>query len=412
MKFTIKTRYALPIGSKTLEEKIPDLILLAYMTFVYIWNYSIGFSGAIKYGIHFSVAAIFFLLAIFKLKCFLMTSFEKIFLLFIAFCAISIPFALNPSDALSRCETLTIYFIILTLIHIYVVKENKLEWLIFALCFAGIALAIYNFYFYGVGTYLEKLASGKRVGGEIMNVNVIGKFCSFSAIICFWYATYKNKIWYYAPMILCTFIALGVGSRKSLSALILGCCMLYLCKGSLRQKLKGVVMVILFLSAFVMILQLPIFERTAQRFEGFVAIFSDSDRVQDTDHSTYLRTLLIKHGLEDFKDSPLMGVGINNAHYLGIKYTGYDFYMHNNYVELLVSIGIIGAVIYYLLLFYPLIKLFRPALNHDGTAILLEVFLVLNLILDVGQVTYANIDNYFLILAAHVKARQLRLQGT
>ena len=88
-------------------------------------------------------------------------------------------------------------FIILTLIHIYVVKENKLEWLIFALCFAGVALAIYNFYFYGVGTYLEKLASGKRVGGEIMNVNVIGKFCSFSATICFWYATYKNKIWYY-----------------------------------------------------------------------------------------------------------------------------------------------------------------------------------------------------------------------
>ena len=412
MKLTIKTRYAFPNLSATVYEKFPDLILLAYLTFVYIWNYSIGFSGAIKYGIHFSIAAIFFLLAIFKLKCVLVTTFEKFFLLFIAFCAISIPFALHPSEALDRCITLTIYFLILTSIHIYIAKKNKLEWLIFALGFAGIALAIYNFYFYGVGNYLSALASGKRVGGEIMNVNVIGKFCSFSAIICFWYAAYKNKIWYYAPMILCTFISLGVGSRKSLFALILGCCMLYLFKGNLRQKLKNVVMMILFLCAFAMILQLPIFERTAQRFEGFVAVFSSSDRVQETDHSTYLRTLLIKHGLEEFKDSPLMGVGINNAHYLGIKYTGYDFYMHNNYVELLVSIGIIGTMIYYLLLLYPLIKLFHPALNHDATAILLEVFLVLDLILDVGQVTYSNIDNYFLILAAHIKARQLRLQGT
>ena len=172
-------------------------------------------------------------------------------------------------------------------------------------------------------------------------------------------------------MILCTFIALGVGSRKSLSALILGFCLLYLFKGNLRDKLKSVVMLILFLSAFLMVLQLPIFERTTSRFE---AMFNSSAMV---DNSTYLRSLLVERGLEEFVSSPLMGVGIANTTFLGLKYTGYYFYMHNNYVELLVSVGIIGTAIYYFLVLYPLIKLFKPALRQEQMAILLEVILLL-----------------------------------
>ena len=102
-----------------------------------------------------------------------------------------------------------------------------------------------------------------------------------------------------------------------------------------------------------------------------------------------------------------MGVGIANTTFLGLKYTGYYFYMHNNYVELLVSVGIIGTAIYYLLLLYPLIKLFKPALRQDQMAILLEVLLLLMLFLDFGEVTYDSIETYFWILAAHVRVKEL-----
>ena len=401
MKLTLKTQFALPTTQEVLYEKFPDIVLLAYMVFVYVWNYSVGFNPVIKYGIHAAALVVFFLLAIFKFKCVIISSFEKNFLLFIAFCCVSIFFAISQEQAAAKCLNLVVYLLIAGSIHVYITKKNKLEWLMRTLCFGGIALAFYNLYFYGVGNYVSSMLSGNRVGGEIMNLNVIGQFCCFSALICSWYAIYKNKIRYVAPMILCTFIALGVGSRKSLSALVLGFCLLYLFRGNLREKLKNFVMVVLFLSAFLMILQLPIFERTTSRFE---AMFNSSARV---DNSTYLRGLLIEHGLEDFTSSPLMGVGIGNTPFLGVKYTGYEFYMHNNYVELLVSVGIIGTAIYYLLLLYPLIKLFRPALRQDPMAILLEVILLLMLFMDFGEVTYDSIETYFWILAAHVKVKEL-----
>ena len=406
MKLTIKTRYTLPPLNAVLFEKLPDLLLLAYIIFLYVWNYSIGFNEILKYGSHFLALSFFFLLAIFKLRCIIIAPFEKIFFAFVVFCGLSAYFAIDKVSALRTSATLFVYFMILVSIHIYVAKRDKLDWFIFSLCFGGIALALYNFYFYGVGNYLLKLASGLRVGGEITNVNTIGRFCSFSAIICFWYATYKDKVQYYAPMILCTFIALGSGSRKSLVALIFGCCVLYLLKGTLRQKLTGVVRMSVFLIGFMMILQLPLFERVATRFESFLSVFDDSDSTA-VDNSTYLRSMFIKSGLEYFFSSPFMGVGINNAHFIAFRATGYDYYLHNNYVELLASIGIIGTLLYYLLYLYPLAKLLRPALNHDKIAVLFEMFLILDLLLDFGSVSYLNIDNYFLILAAHLKVSQL-----
>lgn len=411
MKFTIKTCYTLPPLEKVLFEKFPDILLFAYVIFLYVWNYSIGLSSVLKYGTHFLVLVFFFLFAIFKLRCIIISPFEKLFLSFIIFCGLSALFAIDRESSLKMCATLFVYFMIMTSIHIYVAKKDKLDWFIFSLCFGGIALALYNFYFYGVGNYLLKLASGIRVGGEITNVNTIGRFCSFSAIICFWYALYKDKVQYYAPMILCTFIALGSGSRKSLVALLFGCCVLYLLKGSLRQKLTGIVRMLIFLIGFMMILQLPLFERISTRFERFASVFDDSSSTA-VDNSTYLRSMFIKYGLEYFLSSPFMGVGINNAHFIAFRATGYDYYLHNNYVELLASIGIIGTLIYYLLYLYPISKLLRPALNHDKAAALLEIFLILDMLLDFAEVSYLNIDNYLLILAAHLKVNQQKSGGT
>ena len=404
MQLKIKTQFELPTTSEIIFGKLPKIFLLIYVTYLFTFNYALDVSGTIKAIINLLAVIFFGALAIFRLKCIFMGVFEKSFLAFLAACVLSIFFAIDSSEAAYRCYALFFIFLLTMFLHAYLRKCDALEFFIFVLCFAGIFLAAYNFYFYGVGTYLSALGS-KRLGVEIMNVNTIGRFCSLATIICFWYAYYKRKFYYLAPMILCAIVSLGVGSRKAVVFLIFGCCLLYLLKGDISQKLKNVVLIIISLAAFVLILQLPMFDRTQERFLSFLALFTGDEPI---DHSTAIRLALIEGGWNDFLASPLMGVGVDNSHFLARRYIGDDYYMHNNFIELLVSVGLIGTIPFYFLRIYPIIKLLRPALNHDETAILFESLLIIFLILDFGQNSYLGTETYLYTLAAYVKISKLR----
>ena len=151
------------------------------------------------------------------------------------------------------------------------------------------------------------------------------------------------------------------------------------------------------------------FARTAERFSSFLALFTGDAPI---DHSTALRMALVEGGWKDFLASPLMGIGLDNSHFLARRYIGDDFYMHNNFIELLVSVGLIGTIPFYFLRIYPIVKLLLPALNHDETAILLESLLITFLILDFGQNSYMGTETYLYTLAAYVKISKLQEVGS
>lgn len=403
MTLTIKKRFTLPTAAEIVFDRLPVFFLLIYVTYLFTFNYALDSIEIVKTIMSLSVLIFFGVYVIFRIRRLVFDVFEKSFALFIGACVLSIFFAINPNEAAYRCVGLIFIFLTTIFIHTYLIKCNKLDEFIFILCFAGIFLAGYNLYFYGPSTYLTTLGS-KRIGAEIMNVNTIGKFCSLAAIICFWYTYYKKKIYFIAPMLLCSMIALGVGSRKSVVFLIIGCCLLFILKGNARQKIKNVILMIMVLAAFVAILQTPIFGRTAERFTQFVFLFTGDAPI---DHSTALRMEMIKGGFEDFLKSPLMGVGIDNTHYLARKYIGEDLYLHNTFVELLASVGLIGTLPFYFLRIYPIVKLVMPVLNHDQTAILIESLLIIYLVLDFGQVSYIGMETYLYTLAGYVKIAQL-----
>ena len=384
-------------------ELFPKTFLLAYLIYFCTFNYALEFSPTLKTVVNLSAMAFFGLFAIFRLKTIYFGVFEKSFALFIAICGLSIFFAIDPDEAAYRCSALVFIFLTVMFIHAYIIKTDGLEFLIFTLCFGGIALAAYNFYYYGPSIYLTTLGS-KRIGTEIMNVNTIGKFCSMSTIICFWYIYYKKKFYYIAPMLMCFLVSLGVGSRKSVVFLILGCCLLYLLKGGARQKMKNLILMTISLAGFIALLQTPLFGRTAERFTTFLFLFTGDEPV---DHSTALRLAMIQGSIQDIIKSPFMGVGIDNTHYLTRKYIGEDFYLHNNFVELLASVGILGTLPFYFMRLYPMFKLIKPVLNHDPQAILLESILIIYTILDFGQVSYNGTETYLYTLAAYIKIANL-----
>lgn len=69
-----------------------------------------------------------------------------------------------------------------------------------------------------------------------------------------------------------------------------------------------------------------------------------------TDASTSTRMLLIQNGLMFFSEHPIMGYGLDGFRtQMGIHFSNVtSYYAHNNYIEILVSGGIVGFILYYL----------------------------------------------------------------
>ena len=102
------------------------------------------------------------------------------------------------------------------------------------------------------------------------------------------------------------------------------------------------------------------------------------------------RMVLVEYGLEWFKDSPVLGHGINNFRVLSNQtpmFMGMNFYAHNNYIELLVDVGIVGFIIYYSCYFYFWKRLKRNIVNNPLKAWIITL-IVVRLFLDMAQVSY------------------------
>src|SRR5699024_3962119 len=89
-----------------------------------------------------------------------------------------------------------------------------------------------------------------------------------------------------------------------------------------------------------------------------------------------------------------LGYGINNYIDLLGAAIGEYAYSHNNYVELLVGVGLIGTVVYYLAFIY----IFRNAIRHLNNYSKFAIVTVITiLIIDYGLVSYNLVYIQFFI---------------
>ncbi|MDD3267588.1 MAG: O-antigen ligase family protein, partial [Burkholderiales bacterium] len=110
------------------------------------------------------------------------------------------------------------------------------------------------------------------------------------------------------------------------------------------------------------------------------------------DISSRIRFEMIEVGKTLFLSKPFLGYGIGSFSIV----SGFDAYSHNNYIELLVGLGIIGMVLYYSMIIYIIYKLFIIRKFIDGNP-LLAILLSL-LVIDYGLVSY-NSPVYQYIIA-------------
>ena len=116
---------------------------------------------------------------------------------------------------------------------------------------------------------------------------------------------------------------------------------------------------------------------------------------------------MVQIGMNLFKQHPFLGVGMDNAKiYTEPAFGVANYYLHNNYVELLADGGMVGLAVYYSIYAVILVKLWKNRDFTTGEFNIVFLILILRLILDYGMVSYESKNTYFYLLIFYLEYKK------
>ena len=159
------------------------------------------------------------------------------------------------------------------------------------------------------------------------------------------------------------------------------------------------------LFVWLVVRNIPATRHLVLRIENIFASINGEKKIVK-ESSTETRMDFIRLGWQQFLESPIWGNGIGCAGYAMQEEYGYVTYLHNNYIEILASGGIIGFFLYYTPYFVLLISFLKRIVhNREKDPILLISFslLITKLVSHFGTVMYySKIEFLFLALLVSV----------
>lgn len=380
------------------DSKILTVLLTLYMASVLLFNANTVLN---------SVSQVLFLAsmggsAVYMMmhgKNFKIERFLEIFALFVLFCFISTIWAEDRNVAISRVITLCQLFLMSLVFTSYMSNYENVDKMLKGFIISGVLCSLTVIGYYGISEYIRLMMLGVRLGGGINNENVIGLYTSTTAVMCFYFAYCKKEKLFYIVMLLPFFVAMGSGSRKALALAVLGVFAITFIQYRREAKLSGFVKLV----AAVAVLAIAV--AVMSKMEIFNVTFSRIEKMFNSvqkDNSTLVREAMIEYGLDYFKQHPYTGIGIANSGIITKSILGRSTYLHNNYVELLATVGIFGTILYYAIYIYLIIELYKLAFReNDDTAVLMLSLMVSNLVMDYGAVSYYSKTTYiYLAMAA------------
>ena len=302
--------------------------------------------------------------------------------------------SINQSTSLTMTRKMVEIAIISNLLIGFIDDKQKADKFYKILVFSGFLLIIRIF----VSVPPSEWFAG-RFGNVLINANRVGLFLAISAISSFYIARVKREKRYYVFLLILLVFVMLTGSRKATVMALGGIVFLiYLNADNITKKVTVVFYgTILIFMGYYLLLNVPIlYNSVGIRLENMVSTFLGSGVV---DNSTRVRRNMIEVGLSLIKEKPLMGYGADTYRYI----SGYGMYSHNNFIELLVGIGVIGTLVYYFNYFYIILKLKNKRKFKFTNAAL--AFIVMLLSMEYGLVSYYDELYHMLIAFAYATTR-------
>lgn len=251
-----------------------------------------------------------------------------------------------------------------------------------------------------------------RIGTSLgLSSNIVGMRLAIGSFICLYFINIKDKHkkLYMFLLIIFSFFCLFTGSRKAVLMLVIGLSSYEILVSKGISFFLRCVFAVLILITFVHFIfnNTYLYNVLGKRFESMI---SQIENTGQTDASVIERNFYIKEAMELFKNKPILGVGGNNfAAYMELINYKHVAYSHNNFTELLSTLGIIGFILYYSAWLSVFIKLVKEFLiNKNNLNLLLVITIGIWIIMDYGNVSYYEV---FHILMLSISFLYLRISN-
>ena len=305
--------------------------------------------------------------------------------------------AYAQSDELSTSQFVPILKILFLLLFLCLVIKNSASLKLYEYSFLAICIINLISYLPGISfaSYLGDRTTIQIFGNDI-NVNSIAPIYSlFSIVIAAILINCGSK---FGKAVLFLFFVFNfvflliIGSRGGVLVSFLALLVVLLLTVKLKILFPTIIVTLLLMAVLYMFIKnnQVLYASIGHRFEETIdSVFNGVE--SSTSDSDMYRQSLIKLGWDSFLEKPFFGYGINN-----FRYISGHMYAHNNYIEILVDLGIFGFLAYYL----PILVLFGKIFFHRRQSPSALMFITFVLIYDLFIVSYNTfVFNYALLLA-------------
>jgi len=364
-------------------KQIINVLMFLYILSIYLFTY--------REGLHYISNAFALLLMAFIWIRFLLIGnglvLNKFLLLYFLFLIISIAsifYAIDQSLAMTKVRTLVLLFLLMFSFINYIDTSEKLFKLMRYFVYSGFITSIYIL----LNADFSRIT---RFGEEIGNVNAVGLMLSISTVFGFYFIVEERKYLYIPIIAANSIVILLTGSRKSLVFIVMALIMVLISKRreSFKDRVKVIFgSIVIVLVSYYLIYNVPIFYQVIGRRMDNLLLFLFGEGTKEG--SINNRVYMMQVGLSWFKERPFIGYGIDNYRLLfsgvaGGRYT----YSHNNIIELLVGIGLIGTLFYYLTNVIVLIDLIRVSKRDMRTLCYSFIAIIFSyMLMSIGLVYY------------------------
>lgn len=310
-------------------------------------------------------------------------------LFFCIFCFISSFWTSAPAETRIVQSTLIKVLLVAISVSVYASDDGRINILLKGCIIGGVMLVIRLLISTPIDTF-----GVYRVGDSIdMNENELGFLLVFAALTCLYYSKITNL--YFLIFILFSAATLFTGSRQALAMLFFAVVLYFMNRMKKPWQILYIIplIVIIVIIVYISFDNPLIYHVLGVRIEGLLSLITGEGEV---DNSSLVRMDLINIAIQKFKDHIFIGSGINSFRTLN----KYRVYAHNNYVELLADVGLIGTILYYsmrVMMTYNLIIMYFKKKKNVFIAL---TFSLLIFLLDYGIVTYySDITTVYLAIS-------------
>ena len=343
-----------------------------------------------------------------------LNGYQMYILLFALFTLVSGLWAINSTLPIKWGTDFLGTFVMMSVVFWCVHDVESIDSLLKVIMVSGYIIILFYIFYYGTSYFislmrLSGISISDRLTNDVMNANSLGMHAAYSIVIQIYFIIYKKGQYIWGiPFAFISLVLLAFSeSRKALIIIVIGPLAMLLCKNfDNKNFIKSIfrisVIVILVVTTSILLLQLPMFSAMNERMQFVWTYLSGHGAVG---LSINQRTHLNSIGIDIFKDNPVVGIGIDNAKIvverkIGIK----DYYLHNNYLEMLADGGVIGFIVYYWIHIFLISKLIKyNDLGNPEFSVCL-VLLCLFLLMDMFMVSYLNKTTYFRMMIIYIFA--------